>query len=178
MTIVTLLVALILPMQDTAAPVVEDPDQIPARIESLLKEDQVEQALEAAGRAVDRWPAHAPAQAAMGDALYRRGDFVEAEQHYRRAVELESSIQYDEPPAWHYPVRQSLGAALLRAGKPAEAEKIFREAIARKPRDGRLLFGLWQSLLVQKRDSEAALVERQFRSAWRNASESLQVEDL
>lgn len=97
---------------------------------------------------------------------------------WRRAVELESSIQYDEPPAWHYPVRQSLAAALLRAGKPAEAEKTFREAIDRKPRDGRLLFGLWQSLQAQKRDSEAVLVERQFRTAWKDASQPLRVEDL
>jgi tetratricopeptide (TPR) repeat protein len=99
-------------------------------------------------------------------------------QEWRRAVELEAKIQYDEPPAWFYPVRQSLGAALLRSGKAKEAEAVFREAIAKQPRDGRLLFGLWQSLIAQKRESEAALVEQQFNAAWKDAKIKLVIEDL
>ena len=91
---------------------------------------------------------------------------------------LESTIQYDEPPAWFYPVRQSLAAALLRNGQAKEAEAVFREAIGKHPRDGRLLFGLWQSLTAQKRDSEAALVEQQFEAAWKDATVKLRIEDL
>jgi tetratricopeptide (TPR) repeat protein len=75
---------------------------------------------------------------------WARGEKEKSIQEWRRAVELESTIQYDEPPAWFYPVRQSLAAALLRNGQPKEAESIFREAIETRPRDGRLLFGLWQ----------------------------------
>jgi tetratricopeptide (TPR) repeat protein len=107
-----------------------------------------------------------------------RGEAPEAIQQWRRAIELEAKIQYDEPPAWFYPVRQSLAAALLRSGKPKEAEAVFREAIAKQPRDGRLLFGLWQSLAAQKRESEAALVEQQFNAAWKDATIKLAVEDL
>jgi tetratricopeptide (TPR) repeat protein len=99
-------------------------------------------------------------------------------QEWRRAVELESTLQYDEPPPWFYPVRESLAGALLRNGKAKEAEVIFREAIDKRPRDGRLLFGLWRSLLTQKRDNEAALVEQQFRAAWINATVILRIEDL
>jgi Flp pilus assembly protein TadD len=87
-------------------------------------------------------------------------------------------IAYDEPPAWLYPVRQSLGAALLRAGRSADAEKVFRDVLETRPRDGRLLFGLWQSLLAQKRDSEAILVRAQYEDAWKNATEKLTVDDL
>jgi Flp pilus assembly protein TadD len=75
-------------------------------------------------------------------------------------------------------VRESLAAALLRNGQPKEAEVVFREAIAKQPRDGRLLFGLWQSLVAQKRDGEAALVERQFDAAWKGATAKLAIEDL
>jgi tetratricopeptide (TPR) repeat protein len=107
-----------------------------------------------------------------------RGEAPKAIQQWRRAIELEAKIQYDEPPAWFYPVRQSLAAALLRSGKPKEAEAVFREAIAKQPRDGRLLFGLWQSLAAQKRESEAALVEQQFNAAWKDATIKLAVEDL
>ena len=106
------------------------------------------------------------------------GDHDQAVEHWRRALELERAIQYDEPPAWHYPLAQSLGAALLRSGKAAEAEEVFRAAVAKKPRDGRLLFGLWQSLVAQKRDGEAKLVERQFNAAWKDAPVPLKIEDL
>ena len=109
---------------------------------------------------------------------WAQGDKDKSIADWRRAVTLERAIQYDEPPAWHYPIRQSLGAALLRAGKAAEAETAFREALAKKPRDGRLLFGLWQSLTAQKRDSEALLVEQQFRRAWKDATVTLALEDL
>ncbi|WP_302504038.1 hypothetical protein [Geoalkalibacter halelectricus] len=60
-----------------------------------------------------------------------------------------------------------------------EAEKVFRAAITdKRPRDGRLLFGLWQSLLAQARSDEAKFVEQQFRAAWDNATTNLRVEDL
>lgn len=108
----------------------------------------------------------------------RRGDHEKAIAAWRSALEREAAIQYDEPPAWFYPVRQSLGGALLRAGKPAEAEAVFREALARHPRDGRLLYGLWQSLRAQERVGEAAFVEQEFRTAWKDATAQLRPEDL
>ena len=109
---------------------------------------------------------------------WARGEKEKSIQEWRRAVELESKIQYDEPPAWFYPVRQSLAAALLRNGQAKEGEVIFRVAIEKRPRDGRLLFGLWQSLIAQKRDNEALLVEQQFNAAWKDATVKLRIEDL
>jgi tetratricopeptide (TPR) repeat protein len=109
---------------------------------------------------------------------WARGEQEKSIQAWRRAVELESTIQYDEPPAWFYPVRQSLAAALLRNGQSKEAESVFREVIEIRPRDGRLLFGLWQSLIAQKRDNEAVLVEQQFNAAWKDATVKLRIEDL
>ncbi|MGH8563984.1 MAG: tetratricopeptide repeat protein [Gammaproteobacteria bacterium] len=109
---------------------------------------------------------------------WTRGGKDKSIDEWRRAVELESSIQYDEPPAWCYPVRQPLAAALLRNGQAKEAEIVFREALAQRPRDGRLLFGLWQSLLAQKRDNEAALVAQRFNAAWKDATVKLRIEDL
>ena len=91
---------------------------------------------------------------------------------------LEAAIQYDEPPAWFYTVRQSLGAALLRGGDHMGAEQVFREALATRPRDGRLLYGLWQTLVAQGRGNEAALVQQQFASAWRGATTQLTVDAL
>ncbi len=75
-------------------------------------------------------------------------------------------------------MRQSLGAAQLRGGDAAAAEKTFREALATHPREGRLLFGLWQSLLAQNRASEAQLVEAEFKRAWQTATVPLLLADL
>src|SRR5262249_47846446 len=41
------------------------------------------------------------------------GDAAGSIEHWRKAVEAEDALAYDEPPAWYYPVRESLGAALL-----------------------------------------------------------------
>src|SRR5690606_38262177 len=107
-----------------------------------------------------------------------RGDRDGAIDEWHRAVELEQAIQYDEPPAWFYPVRQSLGAALLEAGRAGEAEAVFRETLARFPRDGRLLFGLGQSLLAQDRADEAELVHAQLETAWADATVPLTLDAL
>ncbi len=107
-----------------------------------------------------------------------RGDSAAAIAAWRNALSAEAALQYDEPPAWFYPLRQSLAAALLRNGQTAEAEKVFREALAKHPRDGRLLFGLWQTLLAQQRPSEARLVENQFKAAWSDATTTLTLADL
>jgi tetratricopeptide (TPR) repeat protein len=107
-----------------------------------------------------------------------RGENQESIEAWRRAIEVEATIQYDEPPPWFYPVRQSLAGALLRDGNAPAAEAVFRETLARHPRDGRLLFGLWLSLLAQDRGSEGALVEAQFKAAWKDATVELTIDNL
>ena len=95
-----------------------------ARAESLLKEDRYEDALDAAGSAVERWPDHAPAHVVMAGALYRRGDFVEAERHYRRSAELDPN-----DAAGHYGV----GRILRTLGRYGEAAESFSRAAALAP---------------------------------------------
>src|SRR6185436_4447590 len=38
----------------------------------------------------------------------------------KKALEVEDSLNYDEPEDWYIPVRESLGAALMMNGDPAE----------------------------------------------------------
>lgn len=97
---------------------------------------------------------------------------------WRRAVEAQDALFYDEPPPWYYPVRESLGAALLRDGQAREAEKIFREDLARNPRNGRSLFGLSEALKAQKKAADAGWVDRQLAAAWKDADTKLRIEDL
>lgn len=98
--------------------------------------------------------------------------------HLRRAVAMQDEFVYDEPPAWYYPVRESLGAALLRAGQAAEAEAVFREGVRRGPGNGRMLFGLMESLKMQNKQDEAAWVRKEFEAAWAKADFQLRLEDL
>lgn len=108
----------------------------------------------------------------------KRGETAAALAAWREAAELEAGLAYDEPPAWLYPLRQSVGGALLRSGDAPAAEREFRAALDKRPRDGRLLFGLWHALLAQNRVAEAALVEDQFQAAWQDATVQLTLEDL
>jgi tetratricopeptide (TPR) repeat protein len=96
----------------------------------------------------------------------------------RRAVAIQDTLKYDEPPDWFYPVRESLGAVLLLNGNAAEAEKVFREDLERNPRNPRSLFGLAETLRAQNRAYDAQFVDKQFQSNWKNAERKLKLADL
>jgi tetratricopeptide (TPR) repeat protein len=84
---------------------------------------------------------------------------------FRRAVEMEDALIYNEPADWFYPTRETLGAALLRAGKADEAEKVFRDDLARNPGNPRSLYGLTQALKAQKKSSAKTMAT--FKQGWR-----------
>jgi tetratricopeptide (TPR) repeat protein len=96
----------------------------------------------------------------------------------KKAVELEDSLNYTEPPDWYIFSRESLGGALLMNGDYKEAERVFRADLERNPRNGRSLFGLIESLNAQGKKLDAQLVKREFDMAWKNADTQLRLEDL
>jgi tetratricopeptide (TPR) repeat protein len=97
---------------------------------------------------------------------------------WKRAVAIQDGLAYSEPPTWYYPVRESLGASLLRAGDAPGAEAVFREGLRRGPNNGRMLFGLLESLKAQGKADQAAWVEREFKTAWNGAEIELRLKDL
>jgi len=115
---------------------------------------------------------------ATGRVAIAHGNHAAAVDALKQAVALQDTLQYDEPPAFHYPVRESLGAALLRAGKAADAETVFRDDLTRNRRNGRSLFGLWESLKAQHKDEAAELVRLQYEAAWKDADAKLSLETL
>jgi tetratricopeptide (TPR) repeat protein len=98
--------------------------------------------------------------------------------HFQRAVSLEDTLDYDEPPNWLAPTRESLGAALLAAGKSADAERVFREDLRRNARNPRSLFGLAETLQAEGKTGEAATVRQQFQQAWTTADTKLMLSDF
>jgi hypothetical protein len=101
-----------------------------------------------------------------------------AVEHFRQAAEIEDSLRYDEPPDWYIPARESLGRALMTSSHFADAEKVFREELVHHPNNGRALFGLWQSLKAEGKNSDAKRAEAEFRAAWKDADVKLRLEDL
>lgn len=104
-----------------------------------------------------------------GEILFHSGKADEGIAALREAVVREDKLRYDEPPDWIQPVRHALGAALLQAGRLGEAEVVFRSDLTRLPGNGWSLFGLARSLRLQRRGSEAAVIEKQFTAVWKKA---------
>ncbi|HKH93315.1 MAG TPA: hypothetical protein VKA54_16035 [Gemmatimonadaceae bacterium] len=104
-----------------------------------------------------------------GELAAARRDWPSAVAALRRAVAVEDSFTYDEPPPWHLPTRQQLGFTLLRAGRASAAEAAFRQDLERHPENGWSLAGLAASLRAQGRTGEATRVDARFRRAWATA---------
>jgi tetratricopeptide (TPR) repeat protein len=104
-----------------------------------------------------------------GEILTREGKTDAAIAALREAVRREDALRYNEPPDWIQPVRHALGAVLLKAGRFAEAGTVYRDDLARRPGNGWSLFGLAQSLRLQKKDVEAGAVETRFKAVWSKA---------
>lgn len=105
-----------------------------------------------------------------------QGDSKQAIAHLNKAIQIQDSLHYNEPPDWFYPVRETLGNLLLKIGNYPEAEKVFRADISRHPRNGRSLFGLFESVKKQGKTDSAYWINAEFQKAWMYSNISLQNE--
>jgi tetratricopeptide (TPR) repeat protein len=116
-------------------------------------------------------PAHVvldlAAHTLAGEIAFSKADTDTAVAELTKAVEIEDSLRYMEPPDWFQPTRHSLGAVLLAAGRRADAESVYRADLKRWPENGWALFGLSQCL--DGSAPEAAEVEARFNKAWSEA---------
>lgn len=85
------------------------------------------------------------------------------------AVAIEDRLNYNEPPDWFFSVRHHLGAVLLKAGKYAEAEKVYRQDLQTWRKNGWALIGLYNSLALLNRSSEAQKARSSFEESWEYA---------
>jgi len=107
-----------------------------------------------------------------------RGDKQAGIDLLKKAIAAEDATYYAEPADWDLPVREVLGGVLLLQGDNAAAEKVFRDEILRRPRNGRALFGLAESLRKQGKDGAAKSVQGEFEKAWQNADTKLSAASL
>jgi tetratricopeptide (TPR) repeat protein len=109
-----------------------------------------------------------------GEIQEAKGNLDAAIEAYARAIELQDSANYTEPPDWSQSIRLYLGAALLEAGHPEEAEAVYRKDMEWNQQNGWATLGLAQALEAQGKHEEAVIVRRQFDSFWRNADVTLE----
>jgi tetratricopeptide (TPR) repeat protein len=93
-------------------------------------------------------------------------DFTKAIELLNEAVVNEDALIYDEPKDWLLPARQYLGAALLQAGNAVKAAQVFKEDLKDNPNNHWALYGLYQSLIKQKKNTAAIAVKKQFDTAF------------
>jgi tetratricopeptide (TPR) repeat protein len=109
----------------------------------------------------------------QGELAASKGDYRLAVGHLDKAVRLEDTLLYNEPPDWYFPVRHVLGAVLLEAGNAAEAEVVYWEDLRRNPDNGYALFGLSQALAAQGDVATKKEIDRRFALAWQYADVKL-----
>jgi tetratricopeptide (TPR) repeat protein len=109
----------------------------------------------------------------QGELAYTEDNTLAALAHLERAVRLEDSLRYAEPPDWYFPVRHFLGAMLLDAGRPNEAEVVYAADLRKNPENGYSLFGLRTALEQQGKSEDARAVAERFDRAWSAASHKL-----
>jgi tetratricopeptide (TPR) repeat protein len=109
----------------------------------------------------------------QGEATYAAGNTIEGLAHLERAVRIEDSLRYNEPPDWYFPVRHYLGAMLLDAGRPSEAEVVYAADLRKNPDNGYALYGLKIALEQQGKGQDAAAVAQRFDRTWAGATYTL-----
>jgi tetratricopeptide (TPR) repeat protein len=109
-----------------------------------------------------------------GEILVRENKLEAGIAELREAINLEDALHYDEPPGWLIPVRHSLGAVLMRNRRYPEAEQVYRDDLTHLPGNGWSLYGIAESLRMQKKKpQEAKATQAKFKKLRAKADTSI-----
>jgi len=109
----------------------------------------------------------------QGEIALQKQDWQDAIWHLTKAVEVEDTLTYSEPPYWLQPVRHALGAVYMKAGMFKEAEQTYRKDLSIWRDNGWSLYGLSKALSAQGRGDDALAEMAKFNRVWENADERL-----
>lgn len=88
---------------------------------------------------------------------------------FEKAVATEENMVYAEPRDWLLNPKHYLGNAYLKAGQWKNAEATFKKDMLNNNENGWALYGLYKSLIAQKRNAEAGKVLVRFKKAFGKA---------
>ncbi len=140
---------------------------------TALREKEIDTILK-----VRDYPFNTPYEAAVIAENILSANILFAEKKYRaaineiqKAIGVEDKMIYAEPRDWMLPARQYLGAFLLQMNQPKLAEKVYRKDQEYNPGTGWSLLGLYQSLVAQHKEKEAATYQQQYLVSFSRAAE-------
>lgn len=87
----------------------------------------------------------------------------------KEAVEIEDSLNYDEPPDWFFSVRHHLGAVQIEAGKFRDAIATYEEDLERLPKNGWAHHGMRLAYENLKDAKNVARMEKLLAQSWKGA---------
>jgi len=101
--------------------------------------------------------------------LAKESKYLESIALLKEAVEIEDSLNYNEPPDWFFSVRHHLGAVQIDAELYDDAIKSYEEDLARLPKNGWALHGL--KLAYEKLNDQNMVNETEAKRklSWENA---------
>ena len=88
---------------------------------------------------------------------------------FSKAVAAEENMVYNEPRDWMLNPKHYLGNAYIKAGRFDDAIKILRKDLQNNSENGWALFGIWQALMAEKKNAEAAKMLVRYNSAFAKA---------
>ncbi|MCZ6641145.1 MAG: hypothetical protein O7F71_06180 [Gammaproteobacteria bacterium] len=112
-------------------------------------------------------------QVLAGDMAAQNKEYDAAIALLSRAVRMEDSLRYSEPPDWYFPTRHVLGAVLLEAGFPREAATVYWQDLRKNPDNAYSLLGVSQALQAQGNEAGASAMAARFKQAWAAADVEL-----
>jgi tetratricopeptide (TPR) repeat protein len=88
---------------------------------------------------------------------------------FEKAATAEENMVYNEPRDWLLNPKHYLGNAYLVNGDGINAEKIFRKDLLNNNENGWSLLGLYNALLLQKKNEDAAKILSRYKTAFAQA---------
>ncbi len=108
-----------------------------------------------------------------GEIALQQKNWTKAIEHLQEAAEIESTLDYGEPPQWLQPIRHTLGAVYIASGNFKQAEMCYREDLEKWPANGWSLYGLGLALEKQGKRNESQKFQNQFKQVWSKAEEPI-----
>jgi tetratricopeptide (TPR) repeat protein len=94
----------------------------------------------------------------IGTIALKENRIADAITAFNKAVVTEENMVYTEPRDWMLNPKHFLGNAYLQKKDGVNAEKVFRKDLLNNNENGWALYGLYKSLVMQKKTTEAAKV--------------------
>lgn len=104
-----------------------------------------------------------------GEILANEGKYDESIALLKEAVEIEDSLNYDEPPDWFFSVRHHLGAVQIEAGKYKDAIVTYEEDLKKLPKNGWAQHGMRLAYENLNDDANVQKMDQQIKQSWKGA---------